>query len=82
MMTADAMKLATRGDVFEVYYHQPIVGDNFFLTVGMLYEDYKYTNSGSYLGEPVKIKNATAFNTMMPVVDKVMDWYAKLTYRY
>jgi len=26
------------------------------------------------LGEPVKIKNATAFNTMMPVVDKVMDW--------
>jgi len=82
MMTADSMKLATRGDVYEVYYHQPIVGDNFFATLGMMYQDYKYTNSGSFLGEPVEIDKATAFNTMMPVVDKVTNYYVKLTYRY
>ncbi len=82
MMTTDSMKLATRGDVYEVYYHQPIVGDNFFATFGMMYQDYKYTNSGSFLGEPVEIDKATAFNTMMPVVDKVTNYYVKLTYRY
>jgi len=82
MLTTDSMKLATRGDVYEVYYHQPIVGDNFFATIGMMYQDYKYTNSGSFLGEPVEIDKATAFNTMMPVVDKVTNYYVKLTYRY
>jgi len=82
MLTTDSMKLATRGDVYEVYYHQPIVGDNFFATIGMMYQDYKYTNSGSFLGEPVEIDKATAFNTMMPVVDKVTNYYMKLTYRY
>jgi len=82
MSTYDAQKLATRGDVYEVYYHQPIVGNNFFATLGYIHYDYEYTNSGSYLGEPVKIKDATAFNTMMPVVDKVDNFYLKMTYRF
>lgn len=82
MSTYDAQKLATRGDVYEVYYHQPIVGNNFFATLGYIHYDYEYTNSGSYLGEPVKIEDATAFNTMMPVVDKVDNFYLKMTYRF
>ncbi|KAA0256981.1 DUF3373 domain-containing protein [Deferribacter autotrophicus] len=82
MNTWDAQKLATRGDVYEVYYHQPIVGNKFFLTTGFIYYDYEYTNSGNYLGEPVKISEATAFNTMMPVVDKVEQFYLKATYRF
>jgi len=82
MNTWDAAKLATRGDVYEVYYHQPIVGNNFFLTLGYIHYDYEYTNSGNYMGEPVKIKDATAFNTLMPVVDKVDNYYAKLTFRF
>jgi hypothetical protein len=82
IMTYDAQKLTTRGDVIEVYYHQPIVGNNFFITLGYIHYDYKYTNSGNYLGEPVKIKDATAFNTMMPVVDKVDQIYAKMTFRF
>lgn len=82
IMTYDAQKLTTRGDVVEVYYHQPIVGNNFFITLGYIHYDYKYTNSGNYLGEPVKIKDATAFNTMMPVVDKVDQIYAKMTVRF
>ncbi|MGA1862912.1 DUF3373 family protein [Deferribacter thermophilus] len=82
MNTWDAAKLATRGDVYEVYYHQPIVGNNFFLTLGYIHYDYEYTNSGNYMGEPVKIDDATAFNTLMPVVDKVDNYYAKLTFRF
>ena len=82
ILTYDAQKLATRGDVYEVYYHQPIVGNNFFATLGYIHYDYEYTNSGNFMGEPVKIKDATAFNTLMPVVDKVDQFYLKMTYRF
>ncbi len=75
-------KVATRGDVYEAYYHQPVAGDNFFLTLGYIHYDYDYTNSGSPIGQPVKIEDATAFNTMVPVVDKVDQWYVSATYRY
>lgn len=75
-------KLAVRGDVYELYYHQPIVGDKLFATIGYQYFDYDYTNSGSYLGAPVKISEATAFNTMTAVADKVEKVYASFTYRY
>ena len=75
-------KIATRGDVYEAYYHQPIVGDNFFATVGYMHYDYEYTNSGSPIGQPKKIEDATAFDTMVPVVDKVDQWYLQATYRY
>ncbi|MCB4203620.1 DUF3373 domain-containing protein [Deferribacterales bacterium Es71-Z0220] len=82
ILTYDAQKLATRGDVYEVYYHQPIVGNNFFATLGYIHYDYEYTNSGNFMGEPVKIEDATAFNTLMPVVDKVDQFYLKMTYRF
>ncbi|MEC9493194.1 DUF3373 domain-containing protein [Flexistipes sp.] len=75
-------KIATRGDVYEVYYHQPIVGNNFFATLGYMHYDYEYTNSGSPIGQPKKIEDATAFDTMVPVVDKVDQWYLQATYRY
>lgn len=75
-------KLAVRGDVFEVYYHQPIVGDKLFATLGYQLFDYEYTGSGSYLGAPVKIEDANGLNTMMAVTDKVEKIYASFTYRY
>lgn len=75
-------KLAVRGDVYEMYYHQPIVGDRLFATIGYQLFDYDYTGSGSYLGAPVKIEDATAMNTMMAVTDKVQKFYASFTYRY
>lgn len=75
-------KLATRGQVYEAYYHQPIVGNRFFATLGYKYYDYDYTGSGSPLGAPVKIDDANAFNTMMPVKDKVHDFYVTGTFRY
>ena len=75
-------KLAVRGKVYELYYHQPIVGKRFFATVGYQHFDYDYTNSGSYLGAPVKIEDANGLNTMMAVTDKVNKLYASFTYRY
>lgn len=75
-------KLAVRGKVYEMYYHQPIVGKRFFATIGYQHFDYDYTNSGSYLGAPVKIEDANGLNTMMAVTDKVDKIYASFTYRY
>jgi hypothetical protein len=75
-------KIAVRGKVYDVYYHQPIVSDRLFMTVGYQHFDYEYTGSGSYLGAPVKIEDATAMNTMTAVADKVDKFYASMTYRY
>ncbi|TCK61030.1 DUF3373 domain-containing protein [Seleniivibrio woodruffii] len=75
-------KLAVRGDVFEVYYHQPIVGDRLFATIGYQLFDYEYSGSGSYLGAPVKVSEVNGLNAMMPVTDKVEKIYASFTYRY
>ncbi|PLX71436.1 MAG: DUF3373 domain-containing protein [Denitrovibrio sp.] len=75
-------KLAVRGKVYEMYYHQPIVGQRLFATIGYQKFDYDYTGSGSYLGAPVKIEDANAINTMMAVADKVEKIYASFTYRY
>jgi hypothetical protein len=75
-------KIAVRGKVYDVYYHQPIVSDRLFMTVGYQHFDYEYTGSGSYLGAPVKIDDATALNAMTAVADEVDKFYASMTYRY
>lgn len=77
-----ASKLAVRGSVVESYYAQPLVGKNFFLTLGGVYYDYKYSGSGNPLGEPVKISELTAFDSFFPVTDKVWDVYLSATLRY
>ncbi|BBO78249.1 hypothetical protein DSCW_56660 [Desulfosarcina widdelii] len=77
-----ASKLAVRGHVYEGYWHQPIVNDNFFATIGVRYYDYEYTGSGSPMGEPVKIDELSSLDAFNPVVDKVMDGYISLTFRY
>jgi len=75
-------KIAVRGKVYELYYHQPIVSNRLFMTLGYQHFDYDYTGSGSYLGAPVKIEDATALNSMTAVADKVDKFYASMTYRY
>ncbi len=78
-----ASKIAARGDVYEVYYIQPIAGkNNFFLTLGAQMFDYDYTNSGSPLGAPKKISDVNALDSLMPVVDKINVYYASVTYRF
>jgi len=75
-------KLAVRGKVYELYYHQPIIGNTLFATLGYQHFDYDYSGSGSYLGAPVKVEDVNGLNAMMPVVDKVDKFYASFTYRY
>jgi hypothetical protein len=75
-------KLAVRGQVYEAYYHQPIFGPNFFVTLGGQYYDYEYTGSGNPLGEPVKISDATALDTLNAVVDEVWVGYLSATLRF
>ncbi len=77
-----ASKLAVRGQVFEGYYIQPIYSNNFFLKIGAQFYDYEYTGSGNPLGEPVKISDATAFDTLLPVVDRVDIYYLSATLRF
>jgi Protein of unknown function (DUF3373) len=75
-------KLAVRGHVYEGYWHQPIVSDTFFATIGARYYDYEYTGSGNPLGEPESIDAINALGALNPVVDKVLDGYVSLTFRY
>jgi hypothetical protein len=75
-------KLATRGQVYEAYYIQPIFGRNFFVQLGGQYYDYDYTGSGNPLGEPVDIDSITSFDAVFPVTDKVWDIYLSATLRY
>lgn len=77
-----ASKLAARGQVIEGYYIQPIVGDNFFLTLGGQHYDYEYTGSGNPLGAPVKISDVKAFDAFFPVMDKVWNVYLSATVRF
>ncbi len=44
-------KLATRGDVYDIYYIQP-VNSNLYARVGYSYLDYDYTMSGAHIGTP------------------------------
>lgn len=80
--TLGANKLAARGDVYEVYYHQPIIGTKFMVSVGGQYYDYEYTGSGNFLGMPKKIDEATALDAVMPVVSEMWTVYANLNYRW
>lgn len=75
-------KLAARGQVYEAYYHQPIFGQNFFLTLGTQFYDYDYTGSGNPLGEPVKISEASSFDALNTIVDKVWLAYLSATLRF
>ncbi len=75
-------KLAARGSVFETYYLQPIVSDNFFVKLGMKYYDYKYTGSGNPLGAPVKITEANALDAIFPVIDTAWDLSLSVTMRF
>lgn len=76
-------KLATRGHVGEAYYIFDI-NPNMFIKVGGIYYDYDYTNSGSPVGAPRKVKDVKDGQavSLLPVVDKAWDGYASLTVKF
>jgi hypothetical protein len=75
-------KLAARGHVWEVYYHQPIVDRTFFVTLGGQYYDYDYTGSGNPLGAPVKIDKANSLDALNAITDEVWSAYLSATLRF
>jgi len=75
-------KLATRGQVLESYWIQPVVNDNFFVTLGGRYYDYAYSGSGNPMGAPVKIDDLRYTDTLNAVVDDVWDAYISATLRF
>ena len=75
-------KLATRGSAYELFYNQPFVDNKLMLSLGAQYYDYQYSGSGSPMGEPVKISELTSFDTFMPVVDTMWNYYVTLAYRW
>jgi hypothetical protein len=77
-----ASKLAARGQVWEAYWHQNIVSDKFFVTLGGQYYDYEYTGSGNPLGAPVKISEVTSLDALNAVVDEVWVGYLSATVRF
>lgn len=80
--TLNTSKLATRGHVFDLYYHQPILGKNFIATVGSQYYLYEYNLSGNPMGNPKKLDDLTALDSLMPVPDTMWSAYANLNYRW
>jgi hypothetical protein len=83
---AIAPKLATRGQVAELYYILDI-NPNMFIKLAGLYYDYEYSGSGNPIGEPIKIKDispasAGMFHGMMPIVDEAYDANIALTVKF
>ncbi|QOY53229.1 DUF3373 family protein [Candidatus Sulfurimonas baltica] len=84
--TAIGSKVAARGDVYEVYFTEPLV-DSLSFQVRYTYIDYDYTGSngffGSQSGTPMKISDLPASTDIAGVVvDKAQDIRVYLRYKF
>lgn len=75
-------KMAARGQVWELYWHQNIHEYNFFITLGGQYYDYEYTGSGNPVGAPVKVSEANSLDALNAIVDEVWVGYLSATLRF
>ena len=80
-------KLAARGDAYEVYYTQPLLGKTLSAQIRYTYIDYKFTGSNSFFGEdgtPQKIDDLTAadFAQGNNPVETAQDLRFYVRYRY
>jgi hypothetical protein len=76
-------KLATRGDAYEVYFNQPILGDVLSMQIRYTYLDYKYTGSNAFFGAegaPYSMKEASAMG--MDPVESAQDIRVFFRYTY
>ena len=94
--TMAGSKLATRGNAYEAYYTQPLIGKTLSFQVRYTYMDYDYTGSDMFFGAtgtPVKIDDIKAnLNNPMwlaqhninpnTVVDTAQDLRFYIRYRY
>jgi len=81
-------KLAARGDAYEAYYTQPIIGKKLSAQVRYTYIDYDYSGSNSFFGEdgtPVKLDDLNtpaAIQAAGDPVEKAQDLRFYIRYRY
>ena len=94
--TMAGSKLATRGNAYEAYYTQPLIGKTLSFQVRYTYMDYDYTGSDMFFGAtgaPVKIDDIKdnlnnpmwlAQHNINPdtVVDTAQDLRFYIRYRY
>ena len=80
---AISSKLATRGHAGEAYYVFDIT-PRAFIKVGGIYYDYKWTGSGSPVGEPKEVDDVLDGKaySMLPAIDTAWDAYASMTVKF
>lgn len=79
-------KIAARGDAYELYFTEPLIGDILSLQLRYTYIDYSYSGSngffGSASGTPMTMEQAAAFGAGGMIVDKAQDIRAYLRYKF
>lgn len=82
-------KLAVRGQAYEAYFTQPLMGDYFSMQVRYTYIDYEYTGSNGFFGDggaPTDLGDEMAVAGMammgMDPVETAQDLRVYLRYRY
>ncbi|MGP1449904.1 MAG: DUF3373 family protein [Wolinella sp.] len=89
--TVIGSKIATRGNAWEVYYYQPLIGkDTLTMDVRFTHIKYDYTGSNAFFGDdgaPMSMGDALAMSIMsggmMPdPVEKASDLRVAFRYRY
>ncbi|WP_456453125.1 DUF3373 family protein, partial [Hydrogenimonas sp.] len=81
--TLAGSKLAARGDAYEVWYNQELIGKTLTAQVRYTYIDYDYTGSQGFFGEagtPLKQSDADAIGMLS--VEKAQDLRIYVRYRY
>ncbi|WP_201352201.1 DUF3373 family protein [Hydrogenimonas urashimensis] len=81
--TLAGSKLATRGDAYEIWYNQELIGKTLTAQVRYTYMDYDYTGSQGFFGEagaPIDQSDAEAMG--MVSVEKAQDLRVYVRYRY
>jgi hypothetical protein len=78
-------KLAARGNAYEAYWTQPIIGDIFSMQIRYTYIDYEYSGSNGFFGDagtPMSMSDAEDMGIGDRVVDKAQDLRVYFRYRY
>ncbi len=81
-------KLAARGDAYEAYWTQPLLGNIFSMQVRYTYIKYDYTGSNAFFadaGAPMSMDDVRAAQSMgmnIDAVEKAQDLRVYFRYRY
>lgn len=77
-------KVAARGDAYEAYFTEPLIGDILTFQLRYTYIDYKYSGSNGFFGNvsgtPYEISSSMGNANMF--VDKAQDIRAYIRYRF